>query len=75
MLVTSHLYAGKRAGSRGVLARIPSEAVSGWGGHTARGAQGDGRSIRTTMGRAHEEPRTATLHEIRGRCRRFRLKS
>jgi len=38
MLVTSHLYAGKRAGSRGVLAWIPSEAVSGWGA-APRGAR------------------------------------
>ncbi len=29
MLVTSHLYTAKRAGSRRVLARIPSEPVSG----------------------------------------------
>ena len=67
VLVTSHLYAVKRAGSQGVLARIPSGAVSGRGEAAPReGARGDGRSIRTTMGRAHEEPRTMTLHEIRG---------
>jgi hypothetical protein len=36
------------------------------GRRAVRGARHDGRSIRPTMGRTHEEPRIVTLRDVRG---------